>query len=82
MRVRVLDWPPLSPDLSIIENVWAEVKRLVKAKRPRKAQDITRNAKEAWTKLVADRAYVAALFGSMPRRLQEVLDAKGGATRY
>lgn len=81
-RVRVLDWPPMSPDLSIIENMWGEVKRLTKVKRPKTAEDITRHAKAAWGKLNADRAYITALFDSMPRRMQAVVDCKGKAINY
>ncbi len=81
-RVRVLDWPPLSPDISLIENAWAELKRVVKAKRPRSAEQIKRQAKIAWTKLVNDRPYVCALFASMPGRMQAVVNEKGAAISY
>ncbi len=72
----------MSPDLSIIENMWGEVKRLTKVKRPKTAEDITRHAKAAWGKLNADRAYITALFDSMPRRMQAVVDCKGKAINY
>ncbi len=78
-RVRVLAWPPFSPDLSIIENVWGEVKRIVKGKRALTTGQIEHQTRLAWRKVTSDRRYVAALFGSIPSRLQEVLDRKGKA---
>ncbi|CDO77564.1 hypothetical protein BN946_scf184926.g1 [Trametes cinnabarina] len=39
----VLPWPPSSPDLNIIENVWAEIKKRLETYRPR-----PRNTEELW----------------------------------
>ena len=40
-KVKVLEWPSLSPDLNPIEHFWAELKKRVLARRPYKPDSVT-----------------------------------------
>lgn len=77
---QVLPWPPYSPDLNPIENLWAIVKRRIE-KIPR---DTTASVEAAthneWNDTLAE--ICRDLVASMPRRIQECIKNKGGNTSY
>ena len=78
---RVIDWPAHSPDLSPIENLWANLKERLDRKHP----DLTKKTlwEVTWTEWDAtDPATIRALFDSMPARLQAAINARGGYTHY
>jgi transposase len=78
-RIKVIDWPPYSPDLNPIENIWA----LLKTKLPSNLEnsaEVARKAREIWENL--DTCILNNLYSSMSSRIQAVLDAQGGPTKY
>jgi hypothetical protein len=78
----VLDWPPQSPDLNPIENLWAVLKRrLNQYERPPTGMiELWERIESEWDNI--DRVVCLRLIESMPRRIKAVLEAKGRWTGY
>jgi len=78
--ITLLDFPPWSPDLNPIENLWAHLKRRVEKHRPRTAAELEQSIKEEWE--AVDKSLLLSLAHSMPARIQAVLDNEGGKAPY
>ena len=50
-RVRVLDWPACSPDLSPIENVWRIMKMGIRQRQPRTVEQLKSCIHQEWAKI-------------------------------
>ncbi len=78
--VTVLDWPANSPDLKLIENLWVIVKRKMRHTRPNNPNDLKAAIKATWASITPEQCH--RLIVSMPRRIDAVIHAKGGPTKY
>jgi hypothetical protein len=80
--IKLLDWPPQSPDLNPIEHLWQHVKRQL-----HKYPSPPTSIHGLWDRIVVEWNKVPAqtcqkLIESMPRRCAAVIKAKGGHTKY
>ena len=73
-RVKVLEWPSQSPDLNAIENVLAEWKKLVRARRPTNLTQLHQLCQEEWDTIHP--TYCGKLVEGYPKRLTHVKQLK------
>ena len=82
-------WPPYSPDLNPIENLWAVMKVKIYQLYPwleyapdnqETLQALIQAAKEAWDAI--DSAVLQNLCATMPHRVQAIIIADGWYTKY
>ncbi len=78
--VGVIDWPANSPDPNPIENLQGIVKRKMRNKRPKNADEPKATVKETWASIPPQQCH--KLITSMPRRIEAVIKAKGAPTKY
>ncbi len=79
-RVKVIQWPSMSPDLNPIEHLWGILKRQVEHHSPFNTQSLKEVILEEWKKI--DLAKCRQLVHSMSRRLGAVIKNHGGHTKY
>ncbi|KAK3547556.1 hypothetical protein QTP86_024713, partial [Hemibagrus guttatus] len=76
--VGVFDWPANLPDLIPIENLWGIVKRKIRNKRQKNADELKATVKETWASIPPQQCH--KLITSMPRPIEAVIKAKGAPT--
>ncbi len=76
----MLNWLANSPDLNPIEKLWGIVKRKMRNKRPKNADELRATVKETWASIPPQQCH--KLITSMPRRIEAVIKTKGAPTKY
>lgn len=80
LRVKVMDWPSMSPDLNPIEHLWGILKRKVEKHKISNIPQLRHVVMEEWKNIPV--ATCEALVKSMPRRIKAILQNHGGHTKY
>jgi transposase len=82
-NIQVLDWPPYSPDMNPIENAWYYLKsKLGQYERaPTSINELWERVADVWYNQVT-KEYCVKLIEGMPKRIEAVIKAKGGATKW
>jgi transposase len=84
-QIQVIKWPPYSPDLNPIENLWNKMKQWIQSKYGDVVFNFTYDrlrevVHEAWEQITAED--LVSLLNTMQQRCQDVIDAKGGHTKW
>lgn len=82
-KMPILEWPARSPDLSIIEHVWDILGRRLESEydNPPYSMNILRNRLlEQWN--LISQSDIQNLYRSMPARLLQCIQRRGGHTHY
>jgi hypothetical protein len=78
--VQCIDFPPYSPDLNPIENLWNDLKRRVEQHNATDIEELEHHLRDEWQATSTD--FLANLVDSMPSRCQAVIASEGHLTKY
>jgi transposase len=78
--ISMLDFPPYSPDLNPIENLWNHLARRVESRPASTMDELQDVIAEEWEATPV--AFLETLARSMPKRCQAVIEAKGELIHY
>ena len=81
-HMEVLSWPAQSPDLNPIEHLWQHLKKRLNSysSHPSGILELVERIQAEWKAIPA--SVCMDLVESMPRRVEAVIGAKGGYTKY
>ncbi|KAF0736227.1 hypothetical protein Ae201684P_006798 [Aphanomyces euteiches] len=78
--IETLDHPPQGPDLNPIKHVWEFISRRLRELHATSVESLKARIMTIWDQIPQD--YIQKLILSMPKRMEDVILAKGGSTKY
>jgi len=81
-QILKLEFAPCSPDLNLIETMWGLLEDRLNTRRPRitEKNEMMMAIQEEWNHITEER--ILAFVNTMPERIQAVIAANGGHTRW
>ena len=76
----IMDWPPQSPDLNPIENLWKTLGVKFLERNPTNTEDLWLKLQEEWSKISIEDCQ--ELIRSCSRRCAAIIESKGSFTKY
>ena len=80
LRVKVMDWPSMSPNLNPIEHLLGILTRKMEEHKASNIHQLSDVIMEEWKRIPV--ATCEALVNSMPKRVKAVLENNDGHTKY
>lgn len=75
-----LPWPSKSPDLNIIEDVWGHLKYQLRGFVFEDEGELWEELQNQWNRITPD--WIQGLYQSLPSRIEAIINAEGGITKY
>ena len=75
-NIRLLNWPPSSPELNPIENIWDCFDKELRRLKPTNIGQLQTMIEDLWRSVTCQQCQ--KLVDSMPRRVKECVLARGG----
>ena len=79
-EISVMDWPPQSPDLNPIENLWKIIGEKSMRQNPKNQEELWISLKNEWDNISP--SFCKKLIDSCGKRCQDVINNKGLFTKY
>ncbi|RFU26442.1 hypothetical protein B7463_g9882, partial [Scytalidium lignicola] len=84
-HINSIDWPPQSPDLNPIENIWQVLKQLLRNRKPAggwKLEELKAAMQDIWENEISIERHINHFIDTMPERIAKVRMRKGGPSGW